>query len=126
MCWTQTNKSTEPKSQTIAYMMGRPRSLGGRTRPRKRGARSATGKDRGNDGGGSGDTGDAHENPECLAQIDDVEEPAQENAKDRECRDDDAKRAGQRVDNALQQALDRGEIDALSKRRLCNDQEERQ
>src|SRR6056297_1984265 len=126
MCWTQTNKSTEPKSQTIAYMMGRPRSLGGRTRPRKRGERSATGKDRGNDGGGGGNTRDPDENPERLAQIDDVEEPAQENAENRECGDDDAKRAGQRVDNALQQALDRGKIDALRKGGFGNQQEERQ
>lgn len=80
MCWTHTNSSTEPKSQTIAYMMGRPSSFGGRTRPRKRGERSATGKDRGNDGGGSGYAGDAYEDPECLAQIDDVEEPAQKDA----------------------------------------------
>ena len=76
MCWTQTNKSTDPKSQTIAYMMGRPRSLGGRTRPRKRGARSATGKNGRDDGGGGRDTGDADEDPKRLAQIDDIEEPA--------------------------------------------------
>ncbi len=76
MCWTQTNSSTEPKSQTIAYMMGRPKSLGGRTRPRKRGERSATGEDRSNNRGGSRNTGDAYEHPERLAQIDDVEEPA--------------------------------------------------
>src|SRR6056297_2177660 len=101
MCWTQTNKSTEPKSQTIAYMMGRPRSLGGRTRPKKRGEHSATGKDRGNDGGGGCDTGDADEDPERLAQVDDIEEPAQENAEDRECGDDHTKRAGQRIDDAL-------------------------
>jgi len=80
MCWTQTNSSTEPKSQTIAYMMGRPRSLGGRTRPRKSGERSATGKDRGDDCGGSRNTGDADEHPERLAQINDVEEPAEKNA----------------------------------------------
>lgn len=80
MCWTHTNSSTEPKSQTIAYMMGRPKSLGGRTRPRNRGARSATGKNRGDDCGGSRNTGDADEDPECLAQIDDVEEPAEEHA----------------------------------------------
>src|SRR6056297_990557 len=123
MCWTQTNKSTEPKSQTIAYMMGRPRSLGGRTRPRKRGERSATGKDRGNDGGGGRDTGDADKHPECLAQVDDVKEPAQENAEDRECGDDHTKGSGQRIDNALQQALDRGEIDALRKGGLGNEQE---
>src|SRR6056297_409091 len=123
MCWTQTNKSTEPKSQTIAYMMGRPRSLGGRTSPRKRGARSATGKYRGNDGGGGRNTGDAHEDPERLAQIDDVEEPAEKDPEDRECGDDHTKRAGQRIDNALQQALDRGEIDALRKGGLGNEQE---
>ena len=80
MCWTHTNSSTEPKSQTIAYMMGRPSSLGGRTSPRKRGERSATSKDRCYDGGGGGNTGDADEDPECLAQIDDVEEPAEEHA----------------------------------------------
>jgi len=80
MCWTQTNSNTEPKSQTIAYMMGRPKSLGGRTRPRKRGERSATGKDRGDDGRRSRNTGDADEDPECLAQIDDVEEPAEKDA----------------------------------------------
>src|SRR6056297_1978883 len=123
MCWTQTKRSTEPKSQTIAYMMGSPRSFGGRTRPRKRGARSATGKDRGNNGGGGGDTGDAHEDPKRLAQVDDVEEPAQENAEDRECGDDHTKRSGQRIDNALQQALDRGEIDTLCKGGLGNEQE---
>jgi len=75
MCWTHTNSSTEPKSQTIAYMMGRPRSFGGRTRPRKSGERSATGKDRCDDCGGSRNTGDADEDPKRLAQIDDVEEP---------------------------------------------------
>src|SRR6056297_2313177 len=126
MCWTQTNKSTEPKSQTIAYMMGRPRSLGGRTRPGKRGERSATGENRGNNGGSGGDTGDTDKHPECLAQIDDVEEPAQENAEDRECGDDDAKRAGQRIDDTLQQALDWGEVDALRQGRFCNEQEDRQ
>ena len=77
MCWTHTNSSTEPKSQTMAYMMGRPKSLGGRTRPRKRGERSATGKDRSDDCGGSCNTGDADEDPECLSQINDVEEPAE-------------------------------------------------
>src|SRR6056297_3112872 len=102
MCWTQTNKSTEPKSQTIAYMMGRPRSLGGRTRPRKRGERSATCKDRGNDGGRGGNAGDADQNPECLAQVDDVEEPAEEHAQYGERGDHDAKRAGERIDDALQ------------------------
>src|SRR6056297_2024433 len=103
MCWTQTNKSTEPKSQTIAYMMGRPRSFGGRTSPRKRGARSATGKDRGNDGGGGRDTGDADQHPERLAQVDDVEEPTEEDAEDRECGDNNPKWPGQCIDNALQQ-----------------------
>ena len=77
MCWTHTNSSTEPKSQTIAYMMGRPKSLGGRTRPRKRGERSATSENCSDDGRGSRNTGDADEHPECLAQIDDVEEPAE-------------------------------------------------
>ena len=77
MCWTHTNSSTEPKSQTIAYMMGRPKSLGGRTRPRKSGERSATRKDRSYYGRGSRNTGDADEHPECLAQIDDVEKPAE-------------------------------------------------
>ena len=81
--------------------MGRPRSLGGRTRPRKRGARSATGKDRGNDGGGGGDTSDAHEDPERLAQIDDVEEPAEKDPENGQRRDDNAKWAGQRIDDAL-------------------------
>jgi len=80
MCWTHTNSSTEPKSQTIAYMMGRPSSFGGRTRPRKRGERSATGKDRGDDGRGSRNTGDANKDPERLAQINDVEEPAEKDA----------------------------------------------
>ena len=80
MCWTHTNSSTEPKSQTIAYMMGRPSNFGGRTRPRKRGERSATGKNRSNDSGRGSDTGDADEDPESLAQIDDVEEPAEKNA----------------------------------------------
>src|SRR6056297_1755832 len=102
MCWTQTNKSTEPKSQTIAYMMGRPRSFGGRTRPRKRGERSATGENRGNNGGSGGDTGDTDKHPECLARIDDVEEPAQEDAEHGQRRDDNTKRAGQSIDNALQ------------------------
>ena len=78
MCWIQTNISTEPKSQTIAYMMGRPKSLGGRTRPRKRGERSATSEDRSDDCRGSRNTGDTDEDPEGLAQIDDVEEPAEE------------------------------------------------
>src|SRR6056297_2021245 len=123
MCWTQTNKSTEPKSQTIAYMMGKPRSLGGRTRPGKRGERSATGENRGNNGGSGGDTGDADKHPECLAQIDDVEKPAQENAEDCERRDDHTKRAGERIDNALQQALDRGKVDALGEGGLSNEQE---
>ena len=63
------------------------------------------------------------ENPERLAQVDDVEEPAQENAEDRECGDDHTKRAGQRIDNALQQALDRGEVDALGEGGLSNEQE---
>ena len=76
--------------------------MGGRTSPRKRGERSATGKDRGNDRGGGGDTGDADKHPECLAQIDDVEKPAQENAKDCECGDHDSERASQSIDNALQ------------------------
>lgn len=80
MCWTQTNSSTEPKSQTIAYMMGRPKSFGGRTRPRKSGERSATSKDRCNDRGRSRNTGDTDEDPKGLAQIDDVEEPAEKNA----------------------------------------------
>src|SRR6056297_2228950 len=101
MCWTQTNKSTEPKSQTIAYMMGRPRSLGGRTRPRKRGERSATGEDRGNDSGSGGNTGNADENPEGLPQIDDIEEPAEEDAQNGECGDHDSERASQRIDDAL-------------------------
>src|SRR6056297_88234 len=126
MCWTQTKSSTEPKSQTIAYMMGRPRSLGGRTSPRKRGERSATGKNRGNDGGGCRNTGDADQDPKRLAQVDDVEEPAQENAEDRECGDDHAKRSGQRINDALQQALDRGKIDALGEGRFGNDQKEDQ
>lgn len=77
MCWTQTNSSTEPKSQTIAYMMGRPKSLGGRTRPRKRGERSATSKDRSNDCGSGGNARDPDEHPESLAQVNDVEEPAE-------------------------------------------------
>ena len=80
MCWTHTNNSTEPKSQTIAYMMGRPSSFGGRTRPRKSGERSATGKDCGDDCGGSCNTGDADEYPKRLTQIDDVEEPAEKDA----------------------------------------------
>ena len=106
--------------------MGRPKSLGGRTRPRKRGERSATGKDRCNNGGSGGNTGDTNKHPEGLAQVDDVEKPAQEDAQHGQRRDDDAKRAGQRIDDPLQQALDRGEIDALSKRRLCDEQEERE
>ena len=76
MCWTQTNSSTEPKSQTIAYMMGKPKSLGGRTRPRKRGERSATGKDRSNDCRGSRNASDSNQNPKGLSQINDIEEPA--------------------------------------------------
>src|SRR6056297_837795 len=102
MCWTQTNRSTEPKSQTIAYMMGRPSSFGGRTRPRKRGERSATGKDRGDDGGGGRNTSDPDEDPERLTQIDDIEEPAQENAEHGERGDHDSERASQSIDNALQ------------------------
>src|SRR6056297_2692778 len=126
MCWTQPKSSTEPKSQTIAYMMGRPRSLGGRTRPRKRGERSATGKDCGNDGWGSGDTGDDDQYPECLAQVDDIEEPAQVDAEHGERGDNHAKRSGQRINDALQQALDRGKIDALGEGRFGNDQKEDQ
>ena len=108
----------------MAYMMGRPSSLGGRTRPRKRGERSATGEDRSNDGGGGGNTGNADKHPEGLAQIDDVEEPAQENAEYGQRRDDNTKRPGQRIDDALQQALDRREIDALCEGRFCDEQEE--
>lgn len=52
-------------------------------------------------GGGGRNTGDAHEDPKRLAQVDDVEEPAQENAEDGERSDDDAERAGQRIDDAL-------------------------
>ena len=50
-------------------------------------------------------------------------EPAQENAKDRERCDDHTKGSGERIDNALQQALDWGEIDALGKGGLGNEQE---
>ena len=102
--------------------MGRPRSFGGRTRPRKRGARSATGEDRGNNGGSGGDTGNADKDPKRLAQVDDVEEPAQENAEDRERRDHNTERTCQRIDDTLQQALDRGEVDALRKGGFGNDQ----
>ena len=44
---------------------------------------------------------DSQGNPEGLAQIDDVEEPAEEHSEDREGGDDDAKRSGQRVHDAL-------------------------
>ena len=60
-----------------------------------------TGKDRGNDGGGSRDTGDADKHPKRLAQIDDVEEPAEKDPENGQRRDDNAKWAGQRIDDAL-------------------------
>ena len=105
-------------------MMGMPGSFGGRKRPRKKGERSATGKDRGNDGWSSSDIGDANQHPACLAKIDDVEEPVQESAEHGQRRDDNIKRACQRINDPLWQALDRGEIDALCEGRLCDEEEE--
>ena len=54
-----------------------------------------------NDGRSGGDAGDADEDPECLAQIDDIKEPAEKDAEDSQRGDHDAKRSGQRIDDAL-------------------------
>jgi len=72
MCCTQTNRSTEPKSQTIAYMMGasaQPWIL--------------SCKDCGDDCRGRRNASYSDEDPEGLAKINDVEEPAEEHAENR-------------------------------------------
>lgn len=53
-----------------------------------------TGKDRSNNGGGGRNTGDADKHPKRLAQVDDVEKPAEKDPQHGQRRDDNAKRAG--------------------------------
>lgn len=109
--------------------MGRPRSLGGRT-GREREVNVAPWflpcKNCCDDCGGCGNTGNADQDPKRLSQIDDVEEPAEKDAKDDESGDHDAERAGQCVNDALQKALNWGELNTLGESRFSDQQEQRQ
>ena len=82
-------------------------------------------EDRCNDRRRCGDTRNTNQNPQGLAQVDDVEEPAQEDADDGQRGDTDTKRAGQSVNDALQEVLDGRQVDRLRHRRFSHDDEDR-
>ena len=109
--WTQRNNNTNPNSQTMAYMIGKPMSFGGRIRPRKRRVCVAMSDlcapDRGHDGGRSCDACDSNKHPEGLAEIQNAEEPREEHTDQGQGADDNAQGAGDRVDDALEKVLHR-------------------
>ncbi len=82
--WTHKNNNTNPKSQTIAYMIGKPMSFGGRIRPRKRRVCVAMPDLRAPDGGHDGwrgrDACNGDQHPEGLTEIENAEQPREEHA----------------------------------------------
>ena len=77
--WTQRNSNTNPKSQTMAYMIGKPMSFGGLIRPRKRRVCVAMpdlrAPDRGHDGRCRRNACNGNQHPKGLAEIEDAKEP---------------------------------------------------
>ena len=73
--------------------------------------------DCGHDGRRSCNARNGNQNPEGLAEIQNAKEPGEEHTDQGQGADNNAQGAGDRVDDALQQVLDRREVDALRKGR---------
>ncbi len=70
-----------------------------------------------------GDTSDAHQNPKCLAHLDDFEKLVQKDADHSKRGDDDTERTGQGIYDALQEVLNGRLVDRLCLRQFSHSDE---